>query len=171
MSKKVLLLIGIILFFGGYSFAQSAFPSNVSSKISEIQIKNKLRKKGYDLDANIRRQVIDMDSLNFISSCDTVFFLETYDYQTGISYGLIWNKYKSIAYGYSNGNLFFNAHPIFDKHIIALVGMWDVEKIETNGEKSTIINPLSIFASRAMIKQKEIRVDCIAFDDFLSVSK
>lgn len=166
MSKKILLLIWMILFFGGYSFAQAALASNVSSKISEIQIKNKLRKKGYDLDANIRRQVIDMDSLNFILSCDTVFFLETNDYQTGISYGLIWNKYKSVAYGYSNDNLFFNAHPIFDKHIIDLVGMWDVEKIKINGQKSTLISPLAMFASRAIIKQKEIRVDCIAFDDF-----
>lgn len=166
MSKKILLLIWIILFFGEYSFAQAALGSKVSSKISEIQIKNKLRKKGYDLDANIRRQVIDMDSLNFISSCDNVFFLETYDYQTGISYGLIWNKYKSIAYEYSNDNLFFNALSIFDKHIIDLVGMWDVEKIKINGQKSTLISPLTIFASRAIIKQAEIQVDCIAFDDF-----
>ncbi|WP_286859459.1 hypothetical protein [Sphingobacterium sp. UBA7625] len=96
MGKKILLLIWIILAFGGYSFAQASFARNVSSKISKIQIKNKLRKRGYDLDANIRRQVIAIDSLNFISSCDTVFFLETYDYQTGISYGLIWNKIKSM---------------------------------------------------------------------------
>lgn len=166
MGKKILLLIWIILAFGGHSFAQVSLARNVASKISKIQIKNKLRKRGYDLDANIRQQLIAMDSLNFISSSDTVFFLETYDYQTGISYGLIWNKIKSIAYRYSNDNLFFNARPIFDKYIIDLVGVWDVEKIKINGEKSTVISPLVIFASRAIIKQKEIRVDCIAFDDF-----
>jgi len=83
---------------------------------------------------------------------------------------LIWNKYKSIAYGYSNNNFFFNALPIFDKYLIDLVGVWDVEKIKINGEKSAVISPLTIFASRAIIKEKEIWVDCIAFDDFLSLS-
>jgi len=75
MGKKILLLIWIIIFFGGYSFAQASLANNISSKISKIQIRNKLRKRGYDLDANLRRQVIAMDSLSFISSCDTVFFL------------------------------------------------------------------------------------------------
>jgi hypothetical protein len=32
--------------------------------------------------------------------------------------------------------------------------------------KGKKISPRTIFASRAIIKQKEIRVDCVAFDDF-----
>lgn len=84
--KKILLMVWILFFFNPYSLAQSSLAYSVSSKISQKQIKNKLRKKGHDLDGNIRKRLIQMDSLNFISSCDTVYFLETYDYESGFSY-------------------------------------------------------------------------------------
>lgn len=84
---------------------------------------------------------------------------------------MIWNKYKSIAYGYLKNNFFFNEPSIFDRNIIELVGMWNVEKIKMyEKEKSTLTNPFLIFASRVIIKRKEISADCIAFDQFYLIN-
>ena len=169
MNKIIIFLftVGLILS-SDHTYGQSKIMNKVSSEISNTQLKNKIRKRGKDFYANIRKQLIDRDSLNFISLCDTVFFLETYEYETGISYGLIWNERKSIAYEYLNNKFCFENPPVFYKETIELVNNWDIatiRKYET--EKSNLINPFIIFASRAIIKKGEvIRVDCIEFEEF-----
>lgn len=169
MNRIIIFLftVGLILS-SDYTFGQSEIMYKVSSEISRNQLKSKIRKRGKDFYANIRKQLIDRDSLNFLSLCDTAFFLETYEYETGISYGMIWNERKSIAYEYLNNKFGFENPPAFDKETIGLVKKWDVatiRKYET--EKSNLTSPFIIFASRAIIEKGEvIRVDCIEFEEF-----
>ncbi|WP_437922383.1 hypothetical protein [Sphingobacterium sp. LRF_L2] len=162
-----LFIIGFI-FSSDYTYGQSEIMDKVSSEISRTQLKSKIRKRGKDFYANIRKQLIDRDSLNFLSLCDTAFFLETYEYETGISYGMIWNEQKSIAYEYLKNKFDFENPPAFNKETIGLVKKWDVatiRKYET--EKSNLTSPFMIFASRAIIKNgKVISVDCIEFEEF-----
>lgn len=112
-----------------------------------------------------------MDSLNFISPSDTVFFLETYDFEIGTSYGMVWNKHKSISYEYFKDKITFTDRSVFDDMIIDLVGRWNVEKLKIYGEKSTLVNPFFIYASRAIVEKNKINVDCIAFNEFFFLNK
>lgn len=165
-GKRILSVIWISLFFSAYSSEQSTLVQDISSEISKSQLKNKVKKKGNNFYENIRKQLINMDSLNFISYGDTVFFLETFEYETGISHGMIWNKHKSLTYQYFKNKLNFNGPCLFDKKTVGLVKMWNIEKIKSYEEGSKLISPSLYFASRAIIKQKEINVDCIAFNEF-----
>lgn len=169
MNRIIIFLFAIgLLHSSGLTYGQCKIIDKVSSEISKTQLKNKIRKGGKDFYADIRKQLIDRDSLNFLSLCDTVFVLETYEYETGISYGMIWNEQKAIAYEYLNNKFSFESPPVFDDETIRLVKQWDIatiRKYET--EKSTLTNPSVIFASRAIIeKGKVIRVDCIEFEEF-----
>lgn len=165
-GKRILSVILISLFFSAYSSAKSTLVQDISSEISKCQLKNKVRKKGNDFYENIRKQLINMDSLNFISYRDTVFILETLEYETGITHGMIWNKHQSLAYQYFQNKFTLNGPSLFDKTTVGLVEMWNIEKIKAYGEESKLISPSLYFASRAIIKQIEISVDCIAFNEF-----
>ncbi|MNY68559.1 hypothetical protein D3C86_2063450 [compost metagenome] len=79
---------------------------------------------------------------------------------------MIWNKHQSLAYQYFQNKFNFNGPSLFDKTTVGLVEMWNIEKIKSYGEESKLISPSLYFASRAIIKQKEINVDCIAFNEF-----
>src|SRR5690606_30841498 len=101
MYKRTILLL-IVLLSGLSVLGQDhSLLHKISSEITKNQLRNKLIKKsGKNFFANIRKQLINTDSLNFVSSCEILFFLETYDIETGSAHGRIWNRQKSISYEY-----------------------------------------------------------------------
>ncbi len=76
---KTFLFVILVVFFNFYTtFGQTSVISKVSSKITEKQLRKKIieKKNGISFYENIRNKVIAKDSLNFIGSCDTIFFLK-----------------------------------------------------------------------------------------------
>lgn len=105
--------------------------------------------------------------MNFIGLCDTVFFLETYDLETGISYGRIWNYRKAISYEYFKNVLTFSETSFFDAETLKLIHNWDIKSIRKyESENSTMISPITFFASRAILNTTKIDVECLKFDEF-----
>ncbi len=76
MIKTFLLVILVMLFSTNTTFGQTSCISEISSKITKIQLKKKLieRRNGKAFYEDIRNKLIAQDSLNFIGVCDTVFF-------------------------------------------------------------------------------------------------
>ncbi len=168
MIKTFLFVILVVFFNYNTAYGQTSVISQVSSKITQKQLKKKVieRKNGIAFYENIRNKVIAKDSLNFIGKCDTVFFLETYDIETGISYGRIWNSRKAISYGYFKDELTFSEISFFDVEILKLVQTWDVNSIRKYESKnSTIISSLTIFASRVILNKGKFDVECLKFDE------
>ncbi len=169
MIKKFLFVVLVMLFKINTLLAQTRAILNVSSKITERQLERKLieRRSGIALYENIRNKLIAKDSLNFIGQCDTVFFIETYDLETGTSYGRIWNSRKAISYECFKDRLTFSNISFFDAETLKLVQAWDTNTIRRyESENSAMISPLTIFASRAILNKGEIDVDCLKFDEF-----
>jgi len=169
MIKTFLFVILVMLFNTNTTVGQTSVISQVSSKITERQLKKKIikRKNGIAFYENIRNKLTAKDSLNFIGLCDTVFFLETYDLETGISYGRIWNSRKAISYEYFKDGLTFSEMSFFDAKTLKLVQTWDINSIRKyESENSTMISPLTIFASRAILNRGKVDVQCLKFDEF-----
>lgn len=169
MIKTFLFVILFLLFNINTTFGQASMISKVSSKIKQRQMEKKLieRIDGISFYENIRNKLIAKDSLNFIGTCDTVFFLETYDLETGISYGRIWNSIKAISYAYFKDGFTFNDISFFDAETLKLVYAWDVNSIRKYAsENSTMTSPLTILASRAIFNRENIEIDCLKFDEF-----
>lgn len=168
MIKKFLFVI-LVVFFNFYTtLGQTSVISKVSSKITEKQLRKKIieKKNGISFYENIRNKVIAKDSLNFIGSCDTIFFLETYAIETGISYGRIWSSRKAISYEYFKDELTFREISFFDVETLKLVQTWDINSIRKYESKySTMITPLTIYASRVILNRGKIDVECLKFDE------
>lgn len=168
MIKKYLFVI-IVVFFNFYTtLGQTSVISKVSSKITEKQLRKKIIEKKNDISfyENIRNKVIAKDSLNFIGSCDTIFFLETYAIETGISYGRIWSSRKAISYEYFKDELTFREISFFDVETLKLVQTWDINSIRNYESKySTMISPLTIYATRVILNRGKIDVECLKFDE------
>ncbi len=170
MIKKFLFVI-LVVFFNFYTtLGQTSVISKVSSKITEKQLRKKIieKKNGISFYENIRNKVIAKDSLNFIGSCDTIFFLETYAIETGISYGRIWSSRKAISYEYFKDELTFREISFFDVETLKLVQTWDINSIRKYESKySTMISPLTIYASRVILNKGKIDVECLKFDEIV----
>lgn len=166
---KTFLFVILVVFFNFYTtFGQTSVISKVSSKITEKQLRKKIieKKNGIAFYENIRNKVIAKDSLNFIGSCDTIFFLETYAIETGISYGRIWSSRKAISYEYFKDELTFREISYFDVETLKLVQTWDINSIRKYESKySTMISPLTIYASRVILNRGKIDVECLKFDE------
>lgn len=168
MIKKFLFVI-LVVFFNFYStLGQTSVMSQVSSKITEKQLRKKIieKKNGISFYENIRNKVIAKDSLNFIGSCDTIFFLETFAIETGISYGRIWSSRKAISYEYFKDELTFREISFFDVETLKLVQTWDIDSTSKYESKySTMTSPLTIFATRVILNKGKIDVECLEFDE------
>lgn len=166
---KTFLFVILVVFFNFYTtFGQTSVISKVSLKITEKQLRKKIieKKNAIAFYENIRNKVIAKDSLNFIESCDTIFFLETHDIETGISYGRIWNSRKAISYEYFKDELTFREISFFDVETLKLVQTWDINSIRKYESKySTMISPLTIYASRVILNKGKIDVECLKFDE------
>lgn len=168
MIKTFLFVILVVFFNFNITFGQTNVMSQVSSKITDKQLKKKVieKKNAIAFYENIRNKVIAKDSLNFVESCDTIFFLETYDIETGISYGRIWSSRKAISYEYFKDELTFREISFFDVETLKLVQTWDINSIRNYESKySTMISPLTIYATRVILNRGKIDVECLKFDE------
>lgn len=144
----------------------------VSLAISKQQLKEKLRSKVEDPFNDIRMKLIESDHLNDFQNCDTLFFLETYEYESGTFYGRIWNLKTSLDYTYHQGKFSFGKNDVFTSYACELVEKWDIKTIrKEEKENSTMINPFFINGSRVILKENKIKVDCIGFDEFFLLER
>lgn len=171
MYNKLIILILCLFAYTEVVDAQLSKP--ILKEIAKLQ-KNKKDELGIGKRFNQTRKMLnESDSLSFINQrVDTVFLLEMYDMETGISYGSIWNKCKTQNYTYYYGGaLEFKPDNLFTKYIKKLVSVWDIDSIrkeDIDGNKP--ISPSRIHATRIIIGKKN-RIDMISFDEFFNFER
>lgn len=123
--------------------------------------------------ATTRKMLNESDSLFFINQkTDTVFLLEMYDMETGISYGCIWNKCKSQNYTYYHGGILeFKTDNLFTKYTRKLVSAWNINEIRKEEKNNPgFISRKTICATRIIIGEKS-KVDMISFEEFFNFER
>lgn len=144
----------------------------VSLAISKEQLKEDLRTKGEDYYHTIRTKLIELDSLDIFQNSDTLFLLETYEYETGTFYGKIWSTKTIINYTYKLGTFNFGESSVFSDFTCDLLEKWDIKTIrEEEMQNSTMTSPFFIYGTRAIIKDEAVKVECIGFKEFFSLEK
>lgn len=120
----------------------------------------------------VRLKLNELDSLSFINpKVDTIYLLEKYDMETGISYGSIWNKCKILNYTYYHGGVLeFKTDNLFTKYMRALVSVWDIGAIKKEERRSNPISPSNIYATRIIVGKKA-KIDFFTFDEFFDFKR
>lgn len=144
----------------------------VSLAISKEQLKKDLRTKGKDHYHAIRMELIKLDSMDVFNNSDTLFFIETYEYETGFFYGKIWSTKAKINYTYNQGTFTFGESGVFTDFTFKLIERWDIKTLRKEEEEnSTMTSPFFIYGTRVIVENKEIKVDCIGFNEFFLLER
>ena len=121
----------------------------------------------------LRNKLIAMDSLDVFVNSDTLFILETFDGETAIYYGEMWNKDKHISYTHEvGGKITFDGFDIlgghnFPDYMRNLISRWNVPAIrQFNKEYGRLFDSWPIIGIKIIINKGRIKVDSITFDDF-----
>ena len=145
----------------------------ISLQISECQTKEGIRCKGEDYYNNVRIKLVESGMLSLFDKVDTLYFLETYDIESGKYYGEIWNsENKCLTFIFNQGKFVFNGPSIFTAYTKKLIEEWDLPTIRLEEKtNSTMINPLLILGSRVINLNEIFRVDCIKFKEFFLLER
>ena len=137
------------------------------------QKKKQMKWSGLDGFKKNRERALKLDSLSFINKCDTIFILEGYDFENGITSAAIWSKDKLIEYANDiNGFNFVsdrNKSYILNPAIYKLVSDWDIKKIDREKEPGFLVIDINLFATRVILNGAKVKIDVLrfkSFDDF-----
>ncbi|WP_026903430.1 hypothetical protein [Pedobacter glucosidilyticus] len=169
--KKIIVPLCLLLLFGCIVQSQSFI--NLSNGLSSCQLKNGIRKSGTDRFNEVRLKLNSLNKLGFVDSASQTFFLETYDLESGMIYGLIWNSRGKLIYNYHHDKFSFDKNLRFSEYMIELVENWDIDAIRKEEELNahSIPNP-SIYATKINRKSsKDVNIECIMFKDFFKLGR
>jgi len=172
-AKHMKIKLAIVLLYMLYACpgCQYSYFSKVSTKISECQLENGIRKQGFNGFFQIRKELESYSKTTFFPRVDTMYIIESYDIQSGEVFSQILDTESSLSYRYLNHHFTFNYEDTFDKYMIELIKKWDIETIRKEEKASYLTPEDQIYASRAIYSGHKISVECISFKDFYNPEK
>lgn len=133
---KNIVIVGLISFLISCSKLTTNNFRVLSSKIASTQVEKGIMTKSnndYRRVRNILNKTVPLDKFYY---SDSLFFLESFHYESGYFYGVLWSRYDSLYYRCLGNKLEIQkkADTIFEDKLIELVSNWNVENIRLNSE-------------------------------------
>ena len=101
--------------------------------------------------------------VDFSVSQDTLYFLTGVESETLNTYLTVWNRQDTISFLGKD----YLKDPIVDKLIIKLIGNWNILALKEGSIGARIIGGFGTMgATRVIIKDKKLKVDCCKFEEF-----
>lgn len=165
------LALFVLLVFVFSSCSHKGFVS-VSKKIEKRCVAVKGKWKGTSFH-ELRTKLYNEGKLNFINAdLDTLYILESYEFQSGTFISRIWNRKDALNYTYNRNTFSFDQQKFFTDYTVQLVRNWDTTAIR----KEESINASSlperyINATLVFIENKKTRIQCIKFKEFFKLER
>lgn len=168
MTKKIyyhiILFVSYIAFNNGCKSIKNY--SDISSIIYSIQKQefgDGIFVKGLSI---YREQSRWMEKLNHSAKKDTIFILELPGIQGNYDF-TFWNKKDTLSYTNFSGSFEFIKESLFTNEMMNLASRWDISIIKKKEDNSPKLLPSEfIYATRIIIKDGNLKIDCIRFKDF-----
>lgn len=169
--KKSIVFLCLILLLGSIANAQSF--RKISKKVSSCQLKKGIRKAGKDGFNEVRLKLYSQGKLSFVDTASRVFFLESYEVESGIIYGLCWDGNNMVNYTYYQGSFSYGDSLRYTSYMVQLIENWDINTIRKEERENAIMMPGSlIYATRIITKGGgDITVSSITFRDFFKLDR
>ncbi|WP_210488439.1 hypothetical protein [Rufibacter aurantiacus] len=106
-------------------------------------------------------------------SGDTLYFLETYNYEQAKVYGSVWNKKKVIYYVEDGKEVSFPKEELyFTDRMKELIARWDTVGIRREEDLYSNMTPNNpVIGSRVVIEEKRFMISTIKFKEFFNVDR
>lgn len=155
LSKLLVILCLITLI--GCASPRAASPSHLYSSFM------KCHKGDYKFITKYRKRIHFFNDIKYNPKQDTIYIMELYGIQ-GELLVTIWNKNSLISY--EDRSLNKTNEPMFDNYMIRLVESWNIEKLIKEGENHKLLPQDWIYASRVIINNNRVKIECDRFKDF-----
>jgi hypothetical protein len=167
--KNLALIIGLINMLACSSMKQ--LPMDNSSFLKGLYKLQTKRKCGSYPKIEYEQRSKINEEFDFIDySADTVFILQSLDIQYSRIYESVWNNNKMISYVIHGSEI--EIVPNDPLRVHKLIEEWDIASIRNEeSEHGGLLGGASMRGIRVIIEQDEIRMDCIAFQEFFDMSK
>lgn len=121
---------------------------------------------------DIRLKLFNEGKLPFLKNgFDTLYLLESYEIESGLYAGLIWNSHGTLNYTYHKGYLGFPDQKNYTLYTIGLIEKWDTTMIKAE-EKSAIELPQKYITGICLVKQNgDISIRCVRFKEFFNLER
>lgn len=141
-------------------------PMDSSSFLKELYKLQKKRKCGSYPQIEYEQRSNIYEEFDFIDySADTVFILQSLDIQYSRIIESVWNNNKMISYVIQGSEI--KIVPNDPLRVHKLIEEWDIASIRNEEtEHGGLLGGASMRGIRVIIEQDEIRMDCIAFQEF-----
>ena len=133
--------------------------------IAEIIHINRLDEAENGLFNDVRNKIAELKIWSFESIPDTIYAIESFDIEAGTFTLMYWDCDKMVAVSQDNmgDSLITYSRRAFSKRIIALVEVWDLEKIRHCSGRATSQNKL--YATRIILNEDKTIVNTFCFPE------
>ncbi len=170
MRTKIFTICFLFILFSDDVISQSF--KSISKEICKCEFRTGLKKAKKDTFYTIREKLYSLEKLDFIAKSDTLFLIESYSFENGDYYGLIWNTLDKLGYVYNNGIFRFDVDKVYTDYTSKLVQDWDTTSIRKEEElNSSMMNPRNIYAKRVVKRNGNVEVECIKFKEFFLLNR
>ncbi len=162
----------LLMFFTYTSNCQDVNFAKMSKEVSKKHYKAGLKSKKPDEFHKIRLLLCKQHNLDFINKSDTLFFLESFHYETGEYFGRIWNTKEEISFMCYNNQFQTDNQKLFSSYMITIVENWDLRSIVIEEKQNSNLTPNNpITATRVITSSSKILIDCVKFKDFFKLER
>lgn len=138
---------------------------HISREITREQLAGGVSQKNKNHFHDVRMKLVNQIDINEVLKSDTIYFLETFEYETGRIYGKIWSYKGNVDYDFFKNNIRQQSMSFFSSGVINLVQTWNTKNLEEQGEKSPFYPKPFAYASR-VIKSNDLNCEVIKFKLF-----
>lgn len=167
MKKSLLAVITTFITFSCSTMNDSV---SFSKYLYKIQKKEKECSIYPKLSLKQRNEVVE--KINFINyHSDTVYYLESFYFETGTTYSAIWTNNGKIEYK-GDGKTVEIGDDFFIKRLYPMIEKWDTITIRSEEKKSiNRIETGTIVGTRIILEREKVNMQCIKFFEFFDVEK
>ncbi|MFT3824222.1 MAG: hypothetical protein QM731_09890 [Chitinophagaceae bacterium] len=114
---------------------------------------------------DLRKMLYKEGLLPFVQR-DTLYFLETHEFETDRYIGRIWTKLKAIDYVFNDEKFFLDSHDLFTEYTIKKIEEWDIESIRKEEGGHQVAPERYVNGVRAFWDGKKYKIQCVTFRKF-----
>lgn len=145
----------------GCSLKYSSSFLAISKQINEKAFEGGITNSKNDYYRKVRRLLNRKVPLDKLLESNHIFMLESFQYENGVTYGLIWSQSDTISYAHFKGIIEINTPKTtyFENDLMALISRWDVRNIKNRNPAY----PEQLVYGSKIDKSNELKIEVIEF--------
>jgi len=171
MSYRIIFVLILIL------SIRMAYPQNIYKTFcKQILAYEKEFEKSHGgddiVDTPIILELPDSLIIPILEVSDTIYWIETFDYQNHLYNGRIWSTANELEYEFDGNDFYYPTTSVFTKYTRTLIEDWNLEEIKKEERINSNLIPCPLICgTRITIVNQELNIERIVFKTFFDIER